>query len=166
MTTEEKTAIFRKLGDANVALLENNPAQIASLLDDIHQLVRAVPTTPGKPAAGPEPLASALPAPCAGAAKSGENPSNSPLAPVFQRLDHIEQALEEAGLLATAPPAAAYATPAQKTDLLALLNHRAVPNRERTRSLLNLDRFSPEAADQKIADLRALIAHATPTPAS
>lgn len=62
-----------------------------------------------------------------------------------------------AALANSAPPREALATPAQKEQILSLINNVAVPRNEKTKVLLNINRLTAETAPALIAKLQGII---------
>ncbi|MGY2133117.1 hypothetical protein ACW9KT_12875 [Hymenobacter sp. HD11105] len=54
-------------------------------------------------------------------------------------------------------PAIAYATAAQKEEIIRLLNHPVITRQEKTKMLLNINRLDEERANQAVAKLRKAI---------
>ena len=56
-----------------------------------------------------------------------------------------------------AAPAVAYASAAQKEEIIRLLNHPVITRPEKTKMLLNINRLDDERATQAIAKLKKAI---------
>ncbi|MCC2545464.1 hypothetical protein LJY25_03335 [Hymenobacter sp. BT175] len=59
--------------------------------------------------------------------------------------------------IAAEAPSVAYATAAQKEEIIRLLNHPVITRQEKTKMLLNINRLDEERANQAVAKLRKAI---------
>ena len=100
------------------------------------------------------------------AAPAGNAPSGSPTAsepPVMRAESSSAAPVASTGAapsgdpLAASQPPVAYASAAQKEEVIRLLNHPLITRQEKTKMLLNINRLDEERATQAIAKLRKAI---------
>ncbi len=81
----------------------------------------------------------------------------APSAPVVEAVAPVPMKAVPAEPAAAETPSVAYATAAQKEEIIRLLNHPVITRQEKTKMLLNINRLDEERANQAVAKLRKAI---------